>query len=178
MQTANALVTYCIGLPAFAAVGVLTRTFYALGDTRVPVRASFVSVALNLILNLLFIGPLRGLGLGHVGLALATSLTAITNLLQLAWALRARIGSLDGRRTLDTLARVSLAAAIAVAPCALALWWSADRWHRGAVSEAIVVLAGLVVSLGIGIGAMKLLRVQELETFASLLGTLRRRVTG
>ena len=178
VQTANALVTYCIGLPAFAAVGVLTRTFYALGDTRVPVRASFVSVALNLILNLLFIGPLRGLGLGHVGLALATSLTAITNLLQLAWALRARIGSLDGRRTLDTLARVSLAAAIAVAPCALALWWSADRWHRGAVAEAIVVLAGLVVSLGIGIGAMKLLRVQELETFASLLGTLRRRVTG
>jgi len=43
-QTAGALVMYCVGLPAFAAVGVLTRTFYALGDTRTPVQASFVSV--------------------------------------------------------------------------------------------------------------------------------------
>ncbi|MGH7743007.1 MAG: murein biosynthesis integral membrane protein MurJ, partial [Candidatus Eiseniibacteriota bacterium] len=61
-QSAGALIMYCVGLPAFAAVGVMTRTFYALGETRVPVQASFVSVALNLGLNLLFIGPLRGLG--------------------------------------------------------------------------------------------------------------------
>ncbi len=80
VQTADALVMYCIGLPAFAAVGVLTRTFYALGETRVPVQASFVSVALNLALNLLFIGPLAFLGLQHRGLALATSVTAIGNL--------------------------------------------------------------------------------------------------
>ena len=59
---------YCLGLPAFAAVGVLTRTFYALGETRVPVQASFVSVALNLGLNLLFIGPLRSLGLEVVNI--------------------------------------------------------------------------------------------------------------
>ncbi|TMQ69997.1 MAG: murein biosynthesis integral membrane protein MurJ, partial [Candidatus Eisenbacteria bacterium] len=50
-QTAGALRMYCIGLPAFAAVGVLTRAFYALGDTRAPVRASFVSVGLGLALN-------------------------------------------------------------------------------------------------------------------------------
>ncbi|MEK7329885.1 MAG: murein biosynthesis integral membrane protein MurJ, partial [Candidatus Eisenbacteria bacterium] len=93
-RTAGALVMYCVGLPAFAAVGVLTRTFYALGDTRTPVQASFVSVALNLGLNLLFIGPLRSLGLGHMGLALATSVTAIANLLQLAWYLRRRVGPL------------------------------------------------------------------------------------
>src|SRR5439155_18890213 len=71
IQTADALVMYCIGLPAFAAVGVLTRTFYALGETRIPVQASFVSVAVNLALNLLFIGPLSSLGLRHRGLALA-----------------------------------------------------------------------------------------------------------
>ena len=71
-RTSAALVMYCVGLPAFAAVGILTRTFYALGDTRAPVRASFVSVGLNLGLNLMLIGPLRGLGLGHAGAQLAT----------------------------------------------------------------------------------------------------------
>ena len=53
---------YCVGLPAFAAVGVMTRTFYALGDTRTPVQASFVSVALNLALNLALMQPLAHLG--------------------------------------------------------------------------------------------------------------------
>ena len=43
LNTAGALAMYCVGLPAFAAVGVFTRTFYALGNTRTPVRASFVS---------------------------------------------------------------------------------------------------------------------------------------
>src|SRR5262249_19905664 len=38
-RTAGALVMYCVGLPAFAAVGVLTRAFYALGDTRTPVQS-------------------------------------------------------------------------------------------------------------------------------------------
>ena len=56
--TAAALIMYCVGLPAFAAVGVMTRAFYALGDTRTPVRASFIAVALNLVLNLLLMHPL------------------------------------------------------------------------------------------------------------------------
>src|SRR5262249_61405714 len=98
LSTAGALRMYCIGLPAFAAVGVFTRTFYALGDTRVPVQASFVAVAINLGLNLLFIGPLRGLGLGHMGLALATSVTSIGNLLQVAFYLRRRVGPIEGGR--------------------------------------------------------------------------------
>ena len=38
-QTAAALVMYCVGLPCFAAVGIFTRTFYALGDTKTPMRS-------------------------------------------------------------------------------------------------------------------------------------------
>ena len=30
-RTAGALIMYCLGLPAFAGVGVMTRAFYALG---------------------------------------------------------------------------------------------------------------------------------------------------
>ena len=41
--TGDALVMYCVGLPAFAAVGIFTRAFYAQGDTRTPVRATFVA---------------------------------------------------------------------------------------------------------------------------------------
>jgi putative peptidoglycan lipid II flippase len=175
-RTAAALVMYCVGLPAFAAVGVLTRTFYALGDTGTPVRASFVSVALNLGLNLMFIGPLRPLGLGHAGLALATSVTSIANLIQLAWYLRRRVGPLEGRRMLNTLWRVSAAAAVATLPCAVGLALVGPP--SGAWAAALQVFAGMAVALGVGYGAMRLLRVEELATVQSLAFAMRRRLTG
>src|SRR5205814_10412903 len=83
--------------------------FYALGDTRTPVRATFVAVAVNLVLNLLFVGPLAVLGLAHRGLALATSATALMNLGQLSIRLRTRLGGIDGRRMTSSLARILVA---------------------------------------------------------------------
>jgi putative peptidoglycan lipid II flippase len=177
-RTGAALVMYCIGLPAFAAVGVLTRTFYALGETRVPVQASFVAVAINLALNLMFIGPLRGLGLGHLGLALATSVTSIINMGQLALYLRRRVGPLEGRRMLQTLARVGLSALVAVLICAAALARLDGRWHHGFVPEGLTVAGALVVALSVGYGAMKLLRVEELAALESLIRGLAGRLRG
>jgi putative peptidoglycan lipid II flippase len=135
-------------------------------------------VGLNLGLNLLFIGPLRSLGLGHLGLALATSLTSMTNLAQLAVALRRRIGPLEGGRMLGTLIRVSIASGIAVLPMAIALLVMGERWHHGFARAGAMVVAGLVVSAGLGWGALKLARVAELATFESLVATLARRFTG
>ncbi len=175
VQTANALVMYCIGLPAFAGVGVLTRTFYALGETRVPVQASFVSVGLNLGLNLLFIGPLSFLGLGHLGLALATSATSIVNLLQLGFYLRRRVGPIEARRMLNTITRVGLAAGVVVAACALGLAWLGGRWQGHLAGEAAVVAGAFVLAIALGYGLMKLLRVEELKTAEELAGLVRSR---
>jgi putative peptidoglycan lipid II flippase len=171
-QSAGALVMYCVGLPAFAAVGVMTRTFYALGETRVPVQASFVSVALNLGLNLLFIGPLRGLGLAHTGLALATSLTAMVNFLQLSLYLRRRVGRFEGRRIATTLMRVALASLIAAGGCAAGLALLGERWHHGLVRTALVVLAGFAFALVSGYALMKWARVEELGTVESLAASI------
>jgi putative peptidoglycan lipid II flippase len=178
VQTANALVMYCIGLPAFAAVGVLTRTFYALGETRVPVQASFVSVGLNLALNLMFIGPLAFLGLGHLGLALATSATSIVNLLQLAFYLRRRVGPIEGRRMLATVARVGLAGAVAVAACGFGLNGLGGRWQGHLGGEAAVVAGGFALAMVLGYALMKLLRVEELKTAEELAGLMGAKLLG
>jgi len=178
VQTGNALVMYCVGLPAFAAVGVLTRTFYALGDTRVPVQASFVSVALNLALNLLFIGPLRFLGLEHLGLALATSVTSIGNMLQLGFYLRRRVGPIEGRRMVTTVVRVALAASLVVLVCGLALMALGGRWQDHLLGEAALVLGAFVFALAAGFGLMKLLRVEELRTAEGLFALLAARLRG
>ena len=175
---ADALLMYCIGLPAFAAVGVFTRAFYALGDTRTPVRASLFSVALNLTLNLMFVGPWAWMGLEHRGLALATSLTALVNLGQLAWALRRRAGGIEARRILSTALRVTLASAVVMAVLFLGLAWLGPRWHTGLVAEASTVGAALVLALLLGWPALKLFGVEERSALADLGRSVSRRLRG
>jgi len=175
-RSAGALVMYCVGLPAFAAVGVFTRTFYALGDTRTPMQASLASVLLNVVLNLLLVGPLRGLGLAHRGLALAASLAAATNLLQLSLYLRARIGGFDARRIAATLVRV-LAASLAVGALLwLGLHAAGDGWHRSHVRVLATVLAALLAGAALGWGALRLAGVEELALVEDLGRSLARRL--
>jgi putative peptidoglycan lipid II flippase len=171
-QTARALIMYCIGLPAFAAVGVLVRAFYALGETATPVRASFGAVAVNLILNLLFIGPLRFLGLEHLGLALATSATSIANLIQLGFYLRRRVGSFEGRRLLRTVTRVLAASALALLPSVIALLLLGEGWRGRWWTEAALVGSSFATAVVLGALAMKLLGVEELPALRALVGSV------
>jgi putative peptidoglycan lipid II flippase len=173
VATANALVMYCVGLPAFAAVGVLTRCFYAIGDTRTPVRASFVAVIVNILLNLALMHSLA-----HLGLALATSVTAIANFLQLALYLRKRLGPLEGRRMLRTVLRVGAAGLIGAVPCAIAVALLGDRARGSLVIEAGVVGAGLLVGAAAMYAAMRALDVEELDALEDLARSLVARFGG
>jgi putative peptidoglycan lipid II flippase len=87
--TAYALLYYSIGLWAFSAVRIVVSTFYALQDTKTPVRMAIVSVCANIILGVILMGPM-----GHGGLALSTSLASMLNLGLLVWALRTKLGGL------------------------------------------------------------------------------------
>ena len=178
VATAGALVMYCVGLPAFAAVGIFARAFYALGDTRTPVRSTFVAVGVNLALNLLFVGPLVGLGLAHRGLALATSVTSFVNLLQLSWRLRQRIGRIEGGRMLRSLGRILLASAAVGALLALALARLGDLTTRGITVRLAAVAGGGVISLLLLGLTLRLLRVEELALVGELWRSIRARMRG
>jgi putative peptidoglycan lipid II flippase len=166
--TAGALMMYCVGLPAFAGVGVLTRTFYALGDTRTPVRASFFAVAVNLALNIVLMAPLA-----HLGLALATSLTSIVNLGQLVFALRRRLGAIDGRRIGAAAARI--AAASVIGGVATGLSVIPFRTAAGLAGALAAVATAAIVGAVATWLALRALRVSELATVEDLARGLARR---
>ena len=176
LHTADALLMYCVGLPAFAAVGIFTRTFYALGETRVPVQASFVSVGLNIALNLLFVGPLASLGLGHAGLALATSLTSIVNLAQLAFYLHRRVGDFEQRRILGTLLRVGVASAAVAVVLAAALAMLGTQIPHGVLGAGLTVAGAALVGLLLAAITFRVMRVEELSVLDDLVKGLRRRL--
>ncbi|SLN19643.1 murein biosynthesis integral membrane protein MurJ [Oceanibacterium hippocampi] len=85
MATAGALAAYAFGLPAFVLVKVLAPPFFAREDTRTPVIVATAAVAANIALSLALIGPL-----GHVGIALATTLAGWLNALLLMVLLHRR----------------------------------------------------------------------------------------
>ena len=68
----DALLFYAIGLFAHAAIEIVSRGFYVLGDTRTPVALAIASMLLNILLSALLVGPLE-----LKGLALALSISAI-----------------------------------------------------------------------------------------------------
>lgn len=92
-QTALALQAYTVGLASYGCIKVLAPPFYALDLPKIPVRISVMGIIFNIILSYVFI---RVLNFGIAGLALSTSLVALVNLLQLAWALRSRVGKFGG----------------------------------------------------------------------------------
>src|SRR5262245_51369662 len=72
--TAAALVFYAVGLLAYTSVKVLAPAFYALGTPRVPLLASGLAVATNLVVNLSL-----HQGYGFRAVALGTSLGSLAN---------------------------------------------------------------------------------------------------
>ena len=92
VNSAQALFFYSFGLSFVAMTRVLAPAFYALKDTRTPVLGAFCAFLVNLGFSLVLMGPLK-----HGGLALATTISALGNMLMLLWFLRRKIGPFGGR---------------------------------------------------------------------------------
>lgn len=96
--TALALMAFATGLPAYVLVKVLQPGFFAREDTLTPLKMAVVTVVANIGLSLALFGPL-----GHIGIALATSLAAWLNMALLATGLFSR-----GFLTLDARLKARL----------------------------------------------------------------------
>jgi putative peptidoglycan lipid II flippase len=105
--TAQALFYYGIGLWAIAGVRILAPAFYAIQDTKTPVKIAVVSLLGNAALSLILMGPLK-----HGGLALANSLASMVNFLLLFVWLRKRIGEIHWAKILNSLFQVGVASTV------------------------------------------------------------------
>ena len=162
--TAKALGAYALGLPAYVLVKVFAPGFFARGDTATPVRVGVMAVGLNLALTWLL-----SRWLSHVGVALATALSAWFNALMLGGALVRRGQLLPDRRLRERVPRLLLAAAL----MGLALWALQQVMFPVSGVLRLVALAVLVGGgAAVYFGAAHFLRGFDLREF---LGLLRRR---
>ncbi len=138
--TALALQAYAVGLFFFSLIKVLGPACYALGETKVPVRASFASVIVNILLNLALIKPC-----GYWGLALGSSVAAAVNALFLFLLLGRRLGGFSGFGLGAQIGKTLTVSALAA--------WTCNLVHpvvSGAIANAgLGHLAGSLAALGV-----------------------------
>ena len=167
-RTADALLFFTLGLAAQSLVPVLARAFYALQDTRTPVVWAVVAVALNVPLMAALVGPM---GVG--GLALALTITATLEVIGLLWALRGRLGGVDGAELLASLARSTAAAAAAalimLGGLQLTESWFADLLAHG-LGRLLALLALSILGTLAFLAVAVALRSREIGEVARLMG--------
>jgi putative peptidoglycan lipid II flippase len=134
-RAAFALVCLAPGLVAFSAVNVLARAFFALGDTKTPMKISLVCLAVNLLLASELIVPLKQGGLG-----IANTVTSILNVALLFFALRKKLGKLEMQTLRDTVRPLTLAALLAC----VAAWCGWMHWEQWLGHETLVLKIGAV----------------------------------
>jgi putative peptidoglycan lipid II flippase len=181
-MTALALAGYSIGLAGYAAIKVLSPAFYALNDAKVPMIIGIASIFVNAVGSYYFrewlshygVTPETPHGLGHVGVALATSLVALVNFVALAIFMRRKIKRLNGHEVASSFFRIA-AASIVMAAVSYASYRFLLSMFPGRTLPVRLVEALVPIALG-GVSfllAAKLLGVSELE---KLYTSLRRKL--
>jgi putative peptidoglycan lipid II flippase len=157
--TAAALQLYAVGLVGYSTARIASPVFYALGQSRLPVGLSVAAMVVNAVASVVLVNQI-----GFRGLALGTSIAALTHGALALAALRWYLGGIEGHRLAITAVKVTSAALVMVV-VALAT----ERWMMGRAPgvDALTQSLRLAAAIGAGLTALvvsgKLLRISELD---------------
>lgn len=158
------------GLIAFSMNNILARAFYALGDTKTPMRISIACLTINLILGSFMIP-----GFQQAGMGIANTLSAIANTVLLGYALRKALPKLEFASLLPNAAAVAGATLLAC----LTAWgtnalWESHFGHKVLWTRAGAVFVPMILAtLVYGVAAL-FLKLPQFSELRSLISRRRR----
>jgi putative peptidoglycan lipid II flippase len=166
--TAHALLFYSLGLPAFAAIKMITPMYYSAQDTMTPARVGAWALAMNIGLNSIFLLFFyRRLSNGSP--ALASAITAYFNFGLLFLLFRKRYGRLGARGITVSLGKITSCAAAmaAVSYAGLRFWRTATIHHVLAQAGTLALM--IFASVAAYMALAWLLKCEELSELFQLL---------
>ncbi|ATC66140.1 murein biosynthesis integral membrane protein MurJ [Nibricoccus aquaticus] len=154
---------FMVAMPFFSVVSMSTRGFYALRETKTPVRIAAVSFVVNIILSLTLKDRL-----GTSGLVLASTVAIVLQTVLLQRALTLRLPGMNFAPLWKTVGKIVLAALglfIVVGGC----WWLLRREMPGSPVADLIAVCGLIpVGAGIYMVLVMMLRIEGREEIADL----------
>lgn len=153
---------YVVGVPFFGVRDLLNRVFHSLQDTKTPMIIAAVSMAVNIVLNLI----LRKY-MGVNGLAFATAVAALVGVTLLFTRLSVRIKNVFTVRFLMENMKIVLASAVALVSSLLLA--SLVPEASGMLSTLLRLIAVCGASAVVYLAVCIVLRVSAVKGFLSLL---------
>jgi putative peptidoglycan lipid II flippase len=165
LMTSGVLVYFAIGTFALAVNYVLIRAFYALSDTKTPVKLAITAVVSNIVLSLFLITLMA-----QNGLALASSIAAMVQMSLLLIYLQRKIGKLKLKRLAVDFIKTIISGLISVGTgvfvlSKLGIFFNQDTFFGQILSLGIV---GLVISV-LYLLFISLLKVEQTDAFLDMI---------
>jgi putative peptidoglycan lipid II flippase len=145
------LIAYGSGLLSFMLVKILAPAFYSRQDTRTPVKYGIITMATNMLFNLIFAIPF-----GYVGLAIATAMSGTLNAVLLYQRLHRQGVYKLSSETLHFIIKVVLASICM--GISIYMFNVNFSWESAVLAERIYMLIELVI-LGLAVFAVSLILV-------------------
>jgi putative peptidoglycan lipid II flippase len=167
---AQLLMLFAIGLPFFSVVSLTVRAFYALKDTKTPVKIATIDFMVNIALSLVLMR-----WFAERGLVLASTSAIIVQAVLLQRALVRRVPGMTLKPLWPSFVKVLLGT-IAMAGVVLGGWHLLVKLHPGARLNNWIAVLGLI-PLGVMVygGMLWLLKIEGREEFATLFDRFRAR---
>ncbi|OGV96802.1 murein biosynthesis integral membrane protein MurJ [Microgenomates group bacterium RBG_16_45_19] len=169
--TGKVVAILALSVFASASIHVLTRVYYALHDTKIPLWIALISVLINISIAYLSVMVYHW---GVIGLAFGVTVAALVQMSLLIIKLKPKISGMTMRELLSSPLKMGLA----TAAMGLALWIPLrllDRYVFDTTRVLPLLLLTLIVSL---IGAVvylslaRMFRIPALEAYARILSKL------
>ncbi|MBW2143694.1 MAG: murein biosynthesis integral membrane protein MurJ [Deltaproteobacteria bacterium] len=163
-MTNHALFYFALGLWAYSGIRILLPAFYALQDTKTPVKVAVAALFVNLIAAVSLMGPLR-----HGGIALALSLSSTLQFCLLLFLLKKKIRLANLKNVLNACLKSAFASVV----MGLGIYYLHSRWlvidsNAGLLSMtinlAVLVVAGIILYFGsaLALGCTELASIKEM----------------
>lgn len=156
--TATALVFYSIGMVGFGLRDILGKVFYSLKDTKTPMINGVIAVVLNIVLNIVLVKVM-----GHGGLALATSLSALICIVLLFISLKKKIGYYGQDKIKSTFIKILVASLVMGVGTYFVYNFLSGILGIGFIQEAISLGVSIAVGGAIYLGLIIVLKVEEIN---------------
>lgn len=177
-MVAWSLAAYSIGLAAYAAIKVLSPSFYALEDAKTPMYVAVASIIVHVFFSYglmtyfstIGVTAERPNGFGHAGVALSTSIVATVNFFALLLLMRRKIKRIDTHKIIRSFLKVSIASALMSVVCYFSYQYLTNYFGE---KVFLVKLAEALIPITLGAITFlifaRLLRVSQLDQVINIL---------
>jgi putative peptidoglycan lipid II flippase len=164
VSTGQALFCYALGLCAFSLLRVFVSSFYSLQDSKWPLKAAIVTLIVNLLVSLLLMYPLK-----HNGIALASSISAIVNVVVLAYVLKTKIGTYLDREFYSSVSKIVLSAVLMLGAIGLIEYIMPWNTHAALKIRLIYLSVTIFCGAGVFLTSAYLLKSPEMHAVINIL---------